>query len=474
MNFSETLIQLDDTIGEMEYTFSDTTPIWPILRWQLRVAAMQQPAQPSGNDKKSNRKLGYLSLAQSIWHAWNNKPVIRSQTDVLSIAHYEGKPEIPNRMTVFLKEIPECSKLEWLYCRPDRLFPSLPHTQSFDYFFYHALWLVKWKKIRNGDKQIAAIEEILDIAKKHLADFVSETQWQSIKHNLFFIDRIIPHYRDVLKSTLKKNKPRLIIVSEGNNGEWKQAVLFHVAKELGIPTAEVQHGVFNLGMKYGPKLATSPSLKAMKSDYELVFGPYHAGLTNAPVQCIPFGHYDLEQAVKRFKSNSPSKNDKEINVVLIGEGIPPSSINNGLLRHTLSALQLWNQPFKLCIRLHPSEQPDAKYEPFFQFQGTRYSTHKEESIYDVINEADIIVSHASTVVFEALYFQKKVCVLRDNNTAMYVPEGVGNPFFDSDSLLKLLNKLSKEMGSVTTKENQYWSTTGVVNNFRTFWKEYVR
>jgi hypothetical protein len=436
------------------------------------VAAMQQPDGDLGIDKKPSRKSGYFTLSKTILHAWFNKPVIPANTEILSIAHYEGNQEIPNRMTVFLKEIAECTKLEWLYCRPDRLFPSLPHTQSFDYFFYRALWIVKWNKIRNSDKQIAAIEAILDIAKKQLADFVSDTQWRLIKHNLLFIDRIIPHYRDVLKSTLKKNKPKLIIVSEGNNGEWKQAILFQVAKELGIPTAEVQHGVFNLGMKYGPKLAASSALKAMKSDYELVFGPYHAGLTNAPVQCIPFGHYDLEQAVKRFKSNSPSKKDKEINVVLIGEGIPPSSVDNGLLRHTLSALQQWNQSFKLCIRLHPSEQADAKYEPFFQFQGTRYSTHKEESIYDVINEADIIVSHASTVVFEALYFQKKVCVLRDDNTAMYVPEGVGLPFYNAETLLELLNQLASDK-KPPAEENQYWSMEGVVNNFRVFWRQYI-
>ncbi|MEK0420638.1 MAG: hypothetical protein RLZZ161_489, partial [Bacteroidota bacterium] len=244
-------------------------------------------------------------------------------------------------------------------------------------------------------------------------------------------------------------------------------------KELGIPTAEVQHGVFNLGMKYGPKLEASPALKAMKSDYELVFGPYHAGLTNAPVQCIPFGHYDLEQAAKRWQNKTVEKRDNEIHITLVGEGIPPSSVDNGLLKYTLLALQQWKQPFRLCIRLHPSEQPDVKYDPFFQFEGTRYSTHKEESIHNVIHHSDILISHASTVVFEALYFQKPVCVLRDSNTGMYVPEGVGIPFVDSDSLLKLLNKLPEDMGTATVEKNEYWSTDGVANNFRHFWKTHI-
>ena len=77
------------------------------------------------------------------------------------------------------------------------------------------------------------------------------------------------------------------------------------------------------------------------------------------------------------------------------------------------------------------------------------------------------------MVFEALYFQKPVCVLRDSNTGMYVPEGVGIPFVDSDSLLKLLNKLPEDMGTATVEKNEYWSTDGVANNFRHFWKTHI-
>jgi hypothetical protein len=349
----------------------------------------------------------------------------------------------------------------------------LPETYSFDYWFFKAWMRSKLSFNKAFEKWNFELESFLAEIKEPLGPFIHPAAWNSIKSELCFINRIIPYYRKTLKKTLKQASPKCILVSEGNNGEWKQAVLFQVAKELGIPTVEVQHGVFNLGMKYGAKLAASPALKAMKSDYELVFGPYHAALTNAPVQCIPFGHYDLEQAAKRLQNKAGEKKDNEIHITLVGEGIPPSSVDNGLLKNTLLALQQWKQPFRLCIRLHPSEQPDVKYDPFFQFEGTRYSTHKEESIYNVIHHSDILISHASTVVFEALYFQKPVCVLRDSNTGMYVPEGVGHPFVDSDSLLKLLNKLSDDTGAATAEKNEYWSTDGVANNFRHFWKTHI-
>jgi hypothetical protein len=76
------------------------------------------------------------------------------------------------------------------------------------------------------------------------------------------------------------------------------------------------------------------------------------------------------------------------------------------------------------------------------------------------------------VVFEALYFQKKVCVLRDDNTAMYVPEGVGLPFYNAETLLELLNPLASDK-KPPAEENQYWTMEGVANNFRHFWRQYI-
>jgi hypothetical protein len=468
-DFQQALFNLDNQQAELRFTFSDQTPVWPILRWQIRIAAMH--VQPKTGKSQSSAKP--ISLISYMLFCHRKRPRANRRVDILTIANYEGNPEVPNRMTLFLRELPELSRQEWLYSGQRRIFDNLPDTYSFDYWFFKAWMRSKLAFNTTDQKWEEKLAGFLTEIRETLNPLIKQGEWERIKSELCFINRIIPYYRKTLKKALKQASPKCILVSEGNNGEWKQAVLFQVAKELGIPTAEVQHGVFNLGMKYGPKLAASPALKAMKSDYELVFGPYHAGLTNAPVQCIPFGHYDLEQAVRQLKNKAVEKIGKEIQITLVGEGIPPSAVDNGLLKYTLLALQQWKQPFRLCIRLHPSEQPDAKYDPFFQFEGTRYSTHKEESIYNVINHSDILISHASTVVFEALYFHKPVCVLRDSNTEMYVPEGVGNPFVDSDSLLKLLIKLSEDTGAATAEGNEYWSTDGVANNFRHFYKNHI-
>jgi hypothetical protein len=461
--FQKLLFELDNSHSDLHFTFSDSTPVWPILRWQLRFAEMQSQ---SGSRSVKSHSGQPVSLWNYMFFCLQNRPKFSRNTDMISIANYEGNPGVPNRMTLFLKDIPELKKQEWLYSSNRKMFGGLSETYSFDYFFYTS-WL-KSKLMFSSPNKLweKQLDDFLNPVRQMLAAYIRPEAWFQIRSELSFINRVIPVYRKTLKTALKKAKPKFVLVSEGNNGEWKQAVLFQVAKELKIPTGEVQHGVFNLGMKYGEILALNPTLKSMKTDYEFVFGPFHAGLTNAPVQCIPFGHYDLERAA----GSTEPKTGETMRIVLICEGIPPSSIDNGLLKHTHAALKAFQKPFQLIIRLHPSEAPDEKYAPFFEFPGTRYSEYTTETVHSLLKHSDVVISHASTVVFEALYYNVPVVVLQDANTETYIPKGVGIPFHNNQ---ELLDQLSRQDFS-TTEGGEFWSKEGVVPNFRQFWKQHIQ
>jgi hypothetical protein len=460
------MLSLDNEKADLQFTFSDSTPVWPILRWQLRIAEMQKS---SGSVKPASQSVETVSLWKHMLFCLQKRPKFSGNTDVISIANYEGNPEVPNRMTVFLREIPELKKQEWLYSSGRRMFDGLPQTFSFDYFFYKS-WL-KSKLMFTSPNQHweKELDGFLLQIRPVLEPFIQPKAWNQIRSELSFINRVITYYRKTLKTSLSKAKPKFILVSEGNNGEWKQAVLFQVAKELNIPTAEVQHGVFNLGMKYGEKLALNPKLKSMKTDYQFVFGPFHATLTNAPVQCIPFGHYDLERAAA-IKPPFESKHQGSLRIILVGEGIPPSSMDNGLIKHAYTALKALQVPFQLTIRLHPSESPDDKYIPFFEFPGTCYSQCTDESVHALLQKTDIVISHASTVVFEALYYNLPVLVLQDANTETYIPKGVGTPFHNHLELLDLMSR----QDYINAQGEECWSREGVVVNFRQFWNQHIQ
>jgi hypothetical protein len=52
MEFGQSVFKLENTDGILDFTFSDSTPVWPILRWQLRNAEMQNHAQ-GGRPRRS-------------------------------------------------------------------------------------------------------------------------------------------------------------------------------------------------------------------------------------------------------------------------------------------------------------------------------------------------------------------------------------------------------------------------------------
>jgi len=467
--FGNTLFNLDNHTEILLLKFSDGTPIWPILRWQLRLANMK--SQKSELKTLSRPSEESISLWKYIWFCFCNKPSFNVSPDILSIANYEGNPDIPNRMTVFLKQLGEFKCEEWLYSGKRRKFNNLKDTASFDYIFYKSWIGSKLKIFHNREANQARIVEFTKNIETQFNSSIDSQSWRVIREELFFIDKVIAQYRKEIKNALKKKAPKFILTSEGNNGEWKQSVLFQVAKELNIPTAEVQHGVFNIGMKYGDKLAHSKGLKQLKSDYQFVFGPYHETLTNAPVKCIPFGHYDLQKSLQSLKEHNVERNPNILNILFVCEGTPPSSVNNGLIKHTYAALKKLTRPFRLLVRLHPSESPSELYTDLFDFEGTRYSDYQSESIHKVIDWADCVISHASTVVFEALYFNKPVFVLRDENTDQYIPKDIGFSFSGVEELYSLLSQ--NIINQENLENDNYWTRSPVEDNFRSFWKYYI-
>lgn len=465
--FSTLIFKLDNNPDILKFVFRDGTVIWPILRWQIRSAHMQSQGSAASNVSNNHSN----SLFKYLFYCYINRPKKTNKIDILSIVNYEGNPQIPNRMSFFLKDLRGLKFEEWLYSNKNTIFNGLKNTYSFDYLFYKAWIESKFTSaFKNKDKS-EDINILISLVEQTFTGIIKQEMCEKIRGELLFIDKVIVRYRAGLKTALKRNQPNFILTSEGNNGEWKHAVLFQVARELQIPTGEVQHGVFNIGMNYGEKLAKSAELKKLKSDYQFVFGPYHQNLTNAPVECIPFGHYVLQKAAVIEEHQLKSNISETLKITFICEGNPPTSINNEHIRQTYNALTKLSRPFKLVVRLHPSEGPSYLYNDFFRFEGTRYSDYKSESIYSLITESDCIICHASTVVFEAIYFNKPVLVLRDENTDQYIPPGLGISFHNAQELLKLLSQddIKAEHGN----DENYWTRSSVQDNFLAFWKKYI-
>ncbi len=471
--FESTVIRVDNLPDILKYCFNDGTSIWPSLRFQLRfyylekMATSQNPLNLNNIPQESK-----TSLTKYLWHtfikgAWRNA----SHIDILSIANYEGNPECPNRMTVFLKSLNNFKKRELLYSPKWRIFPKLKDTFSFDYFYNKALIMRKIGRPKPSNNSISDIIELLKIVSVEFEGIITPQNLSALKPTLLRNNEITLLYHTYIEKYLKKCTPKLILCSEGNNGDWRHAILFTIANKLNIPSAEVQHGIFNIGMKYGKKLVTQKQFIQQKSKYLFSFGKFHCSQTNLPAKCIPLGHYHLELAKKELLEFH-KKASNSLNILFICEGIPTSSINNGLVNATYSALRQLKTPFQLTIRLHPSESANPKYDKLFEFSNSRYSDFKSENIHRLIVDSDIVICHASTVVFEALYFEKNPLVLEDAATSEYIPKGVGLGFKDAGELLQHIESGAYKM-SEYSNELGYWASGNVADNFNEFWKKEI-
>lgn len=414
-----------------------------------------------------------LSLLKYILFVFRNRPrSAEKSTDILAISNYEGNPAAPNRMTTAYVKAPGFNTVEWLYSPVLLNFPKIRNTFSFDYFLYKALIWNRLLRFFKKSEVSYAIDSVIGIVRENFGDILGDGIIEELRLELIRTDEICVLYSKLLRKSLKDLHPRLVICSEGNNGDWRHHILFRECRSLKIPTVEVQHGTFNEGMRYGEKIAGSPELKNVKSDYLFTFGKYHRTQTNLPSECIPVGHYPLEMELDAIAGKREALNSDKLKILFICEGLPPSSKNNAFINTTVKALEGFRQPFELIVRLHHSESENEKYNGFFRFQGTRYSHFDTENIYLLLATADIVILHASTVAFESVYFGKEPLVFEDDLTSTYVPENIGYRFKDSEDLIRLLDSIPKDEAMMdSNKISEYWVQGRVLDNFKKFWTD---
>lgn len=470
MTFEEKIIEVDNDPAILSYRFEDQTPIWLTLRFLLRIKYL---AVSSNQVSKSNQQTGFSKkkLLKYLWHCFKNNPhKVEANCDIISIANFEGNNEIPNRMTFFLKAIPQLKSNELLYSPDFKQSKGLKNSFSFDYFYFKNWLLNKITRKSISEHRKTEIDTLIKNIEPVFSKWFDSKYFSELKNAFYSIDLITVKYKKSLKDFFEVKKPKLVLCSEGNNGDWQHSILFSVCNELSIPTAEVQHGAFNLGMKFGAGLVGHTDFKKYKSNFLFTFGKYHSSQTNVSAECIPLGHYSMElQHSKLLPKNAENKLKK---ILFICEGNPPTAINNGLINTVHEALKRANENFELILRLHPSEDENEKYNSLLAFSNTRYSNFRTDNIYQLISDADVIISHASTVIYECLYFGKVPFVLEDAATETYISKNVGIWFSNAEELLKLIES-KFELSENKHNANDYWQTGGVVNNFLAFWNSKI-
>lgn len=210
----------------------------------------------------------------------------------------------------------------------------------------------------------------------------------------------LPFLQRSYRLLLERVRPRLLLKEEACYGP--SAMLMSVARELGITTAEYQHGVVAAGhdaYNFAPALRTSTAWRNVLSDWFLAYGQWWTTQINVPVQTRVIGnpHRSLQLEATETKPAPPRE---ERRVLVLGDGIETGAYID-LARAIGSALPDWTVVF----RPHPLERQrivDRFREGLSLDDGRIVEIDVIPDIYSSFRQAAVVVSEMSTGLFEAI------------------------------------------------------------------------
>ena len=219
-----------------------------------------------------------------------------------------------------------------------------------------------------------------------------------------------------------------------------------IAKQLGIKVAEYQHGLINKNhLAYNFSNEIKERVRNYTPDEILFWGEYWSERTNISGKKVIVGYPYIE--IKSLNlSHTPKKKPRVL--LLSGGSIPQEyiKISYWLLK------ELGEENYEYIFRPHPSERiaVNERYSELFKIG---YNLDND-NLYESLSKSDICISlEFSTVLYEAVFFCKKVVLLLSQQSSLYI-EDDELPFIVLSDINQLDNILSAE-NSYTVKEWRY-------------------
>lgn len=202
---------------------------------------------------------------------------------------------------------------------------------------------------------------------------------------------------------LKKIQPKILCVVCGYGKE----PIIHAAKDLCIPTVELQHGIIS---KYHLGYDIGKGRKQGFCDYLFTFGPAWVEMANFPIskdKIIPIGYPYLSTSINKL--SSVQKKDQ---ILFISQG----TIGDRLSEFAVELLRIKPATVRIVYKLHPGEilRWESTYKSLYQaFQNAELEVVVGDtpSLYQIMAESKWQIGVNSTALFEGMMFLCKTYIV---------------------------------------------------------------
>jgi hypothetical protein len=234
---------------------------------------------------------------------------------------------------------------------------------------------------------------------KALAVNLDEPAFTRIRHHAIMYKlkhmTLLPAYLKLLS----RARPKVIFVEAAHYGG-RNASIVAAAQQLGIVTAEIQHGFLS---REHPCYNMAPGYieagkRTLLPDYLLTYGPFWQKDLQTPAQLVTVGHPTLLETAHLLRSSSGRS---KIRILIISQ---PAYIET-LLNFARSLASQSSGRASVCVRPHPNDD-----RTLFRDLAGSGATVDEGALYQSLAAATCVIGVNSTTLFEALAFGCKVAV----------------------------------------------------------------
>lgn len=251
-------------------------------------------------------------------------------------------------------------------------------------------------------------------------------------------------YRSYL-SMLEQIAPKILIKEEACYGP--SAVLMWAAKDLGIATAEYQHGAISSGhdaYNLAPLLRNSSEYKKTLPDYFLGYGKWWNDQINVPVRKIAIGNPHRAEQIKRYADCSEQR---RTDILVLGDGIETDLYVN----LALELAERIKSEFSVVFRPHPLERA-VVYAKYLNGTAGAVRIDKNDDIYKSFTTAHVVISELSTGLFEAVGLANKIFIWNTAKARFSFPNHPFRVFDDAGDLVRKL--LQDDKNELTPEQNR--------------------
>ncbi len=442
--------------------------IWPFIRSTILDSIIKTYLnEEAGLEDNIKQALGKHKIFSYKWsqffHIWKNPLFCRHRKDIVylnfsvgNIKDDEGK-YYDRVHDAFVELYDNTAIIESA--------PLFRHLSPRKYKVYESdaldilcLFNEKIARLTNIDRKI--IEDFIGYLKTNIPFAIEDRFWNVIEIELRRYAKNNKLVYQYYKKCFTNMAPKLVFVTMGCYGS-HAACKIKVLKDLGIPCAEMQHGLTGLShiaYNFSEIIYRSKEYQNYMPDFFLSFGQYWIDNMRIPIKTYILGSADFSRNACLVKEEATSKR-----ILVL-----PSDTEPYL---DLVAYLAQNFPQKeILVKIHPTLK--KQYTLFRQQKASNIKIYIDGDIYEYFRRANIVIGDSSTALYEAAALDRTVLIW-NTDRSIHIDKRIGHRFEDKYELVELLKDPLIERQKEKIRSGDIFAPD-IETNYLNFIEKYIR